>query len=135
MTQRNVLVGCVMATVAGKKPLPPRHILHKTGWSYLTHNRVLHQALARSLRESEVQFVVEDTWPFRERAGGQNDRLIRLRMDFTTEVGARFDNHPRLKNKKLLLDITIVNSCAGSNLGNAARHLEKHLTDAVEQKK
>ena len=33
----------------------------KTGWSSLTHNRVLHQALARSLRESKVQFVVEDT--------------------------------------------------------------------------
>ena len=40
----------------------------KTGWSSLTHNRVLHQALARSLRESKVQFVVEDTWPFRQRA-------------------------------------------------------------------
>ena len=33
----------------------------KTGWSSLTHNRVLHQALSRSLRESKVQFVVEDT--------------------------------------------------------------------------
>ena len=33
----------------------------KTGWSPLTHNRVLYQALARSLRESKVQFVVEDT--------------------------------------------------------------------------
>ena len=33
----------------------------KTGWSSLTHNRVLHQALARSLRESKVQLVVEDT--------------------------------------------------------------------------
>ena len=33
----------------------------KTEWSSLTHNRVLHQALARSLRESKVQFVVEDT--------------------------------------------------------------------------
>ena len=40
----------------------------KTGWSSLTHNLVLHQALARSLRESKVQFVVEDTRPFRERA-------------------------------------------------------------------
>ena len=39
----------------------------KTGWSYLIHNRVLHRALARYLRESEVQFVVEDTWPFRKR--------------------------------------------------------------------
>ena len=33
----------------------------KTGWSSLTHNRVPHQAQARSLRESKVQFVVEDT--------------------------------------------------------------------------
>ena len=35
-----------------------------TGWSSLTHNRVLQQALDRSLRENKVQFVVEDTWPF-----------------------------------------------------------------------
>ena len=33
----------------------------KTGWSSLTHNRVLHQALARSLPEGKVQFVVGDT--------------------------------------------------------------------------
>ena len=30
---------------------------------------------------------------------------------------------------------TTVNPCAGSNLGNAARHVEKHLADAVERKK
>ena len=107
----------------------------KTGWSSLTHNRVLHQALARSLRESKVQFVVEDTWPFRERASGENSRLNPLRMDITTEAGALFNNHPRLKNKGLLLDITIVNPCVGSNLGNAARHVGKHLADAVERKK
>ena len=107
----------------------------KTRWSSLTHNRVLHQALARSLGESKVQFVVEDTWPFRERASGQNGRLNPLRMDITTEAGALFDNHLRLKNNALLLDITIVNPCAGSNLGNAARHVGKHLADAVEQKK
>ena len=106
----------------------------KTGWSSLTHNRVLHQALARSLRENKVQFVVEDTLPFRQRARGQNGRLNPLRMDITTEAGALFDNHPRLKNKALLLDITIVNPCAGSNLGNAARHIGKHLADAVERK-
>ena len=47
----------------------------KTGWSSLTLNRVLHQALALSLRKSKIQFVVEDTWPFRERASGQNGRL------------------------------------------------------------
>ena len=56
-------------------------------------------------------------------------------MDITTEVGTLFDSHPRLKNKALLLDITIVNLCAGSNLGNAARHAGKHLADAVERKK
>ena len=53
----------------------------------------------------------------------------------TTEAGALFDNHSRLKNKALLLDITIVNPCAGSNQGNAARHVGKHLADAVERKK
>ena len=53
----------------------------------------------------------------------------------TTEAGALFDNHPRLKNKALLLDITIVNPCAGSNLGNAARRVGKYLADAVERKK
>ena len=107
----------------------------KTGWSSLTHNRVLHQALARFLRGSKVQFVVEDTWPFRQRASEQNGRLNSLRMDITTKAGALFDNHPRLKNKALLLDITIVNPCAGSNLGNAARHVGKHIADAVERKK
>ena len=44
-------------------------------------------------------------------------------------------NHPRLKNKALLLEITIVNPCAGSNLGNAPRYVGKHLADAVERKK
>ena len=107
----------------------------KTGWSSLTHNRVLHQALARSLRESKVQFVVEDTSPFRQRASEQNGRLNPLRMEITTEAGPLFNNHPRLKNKALLPDITIVNPCAGSNLGNAARHVGKHLADAVERKK
>ena len=107
----------------------------KTGWSSLTHNRVLHQTLARSLRESKVQFFLEDTWPFRERASGQNGRLNPLRMYITMGAGALFDNYPRLKNKELLLDIAIVNPCTGSNLGNAARLLEKHLADAVERKK
>ena len=56
-------------------------------------------------------------------------------MDIITEAGALFGNHPRLKNKAFLLDITVVNPCAGSNLGNAARHAGKHLADAVERKK
>ena len=107
----------------------------KTGWSSLTHNRVLHQALAQSLLESKVQFVVEDTWPFRQSASGQNGRLNPVGTDITTEAGALFDNHPRLKNKALLLDITILNPCAGSNLENAARHVGKHLADVFKRKK
>ena len=86
-------------------------------------------------RESKVQFVVEDTWPFRQRASEQNCRLNPLRMDITTEAGALFDNHPRLKNKALLLDIATINPFAGSNLGNAAHHVEKTFPDAVERKK
>ena len=75
------------------------------------------------------------THTFRQRASEENGRLNPLRMDITTEAGALFDNHPRHKNKALLLDITIVNPCAGSNLGNAVRHVGKHLADAVERKK
>ena len=124
-----------MAMVADKKPPTSTPYCTKTGWSSLTHNWVLHQVLARSLRKSKVQFVVEDTWPLRKRTSGQNGRLNPLRMDITTKVGALFDNHPRFKSKALLLDITIVNPCAGSNLKNAARHVGKHLADAVGQKK
>ena len=114
---------------------PPRHILHKDGMELSHSQSGAPPALARSLRERKVQFVVEDTWAFRERASGQNGRLNPLRMDITTEARALFDNHPRLKNEALLLDITIVNPCARSNLGNAARHVGKHLEDAVERKK
>ena len=42
----------------------------RTGWSSLTHNRVLHQALARSLRESKVQLLSKTHSPSaRELAG------------------------------------------------------------------
>ena len=130
-------MGCVIHGIGCRQETTRLHAIScsKTRWSSVTHNRVLHQALARSLRESKVQFVVEDTWPFGQRANEQSGRLNPLRMDITTEAGALFDNHPRLKNKALLLDITIVNPCASSNLGNAARHVGKHLADAVERKK
>ena len=56
-------------------------------------------------------------------------------MGIMTEAGALFDNHPRLRNKAILLDIIIVNPCAGANLGNAARHVGKHLAYTVERKR
>ena len=68
--------GMSHAMVVGKKSSDSHAIsCTKTGWSSLTHNRVLRQALARSLRESKVQFVAENKRPFRERASGQNGRL------------------------------------------------------------
>ena len=79
--------------------------------------------------------MVEDTCSFRQRASVQNGRLNPLRTGITTEAGALFDNHPRLKNKALLLDITVVNPCAVSNLGNAGHLVGKHLADVVERKK
>ena len=107
----------------------------KTGWSSLTHIWVLHPALARSLGERKVQFVVEDAWPLQERASGQNGRLNPLRVGIRTEAGALFDNYARLKNKALPLDITIVNPCASSNREDAARHVGKPFADPVERKK
>ena len=56
-------------------------------------------------------------------------------MDTTTEAGAIFENHRLRENKALLLDITIVDPCASSNLENAAHHAGKHLADAVKRKK
>ena len=73
--------------------------------------------------------------PFRERASEKSGRLNLLRMDTTTEAEALFDSHPRRKDKALLLDITIINPCASSNLENSARHAGKHLPDAVERKR
>ena len=107
----------------------------KTEWTSFTHNRVLYQALARYLCERKVQFVVGAMWSFRERVSEQNGRFNTLPMDVTTEAGALFDNHPRRKNKALLLDITIVHHCASSNLESAARRAGKYLVDTVKRKK
>ena len=55
-------------------------------------------------------------------------------MDITTEAGALFDSHPRRKNKILLLDITLVNTCVSSDLKNVVCHAGKNLANAVERK-
>ena len=84
-----------MAMVAGSKPpASTPYLAQRRDGASLTHNRVLHQALARSLRESKVQFVVEDAWPFRERASEQNGRLNPLRMDIATEAGGTLRQPP-----------------------------------------
>ena len=104
MTRGNMLMGCIMAICQHETTRLHAISCTKTGWSSLAHNRVLHQALAPSLCESKVQFVVEDTWPFRESARGQHGRLNPLRMDIATKAGELFVNHPLRKNKALLLE-------------------------------
>ena len=51
-------------------------------------------------------------------------------MNIITEAGALFDNHPRRKNKELLLDIAIVNPCASSNL--EAQHGMQENTSSTQ---
>ena len=115
---------------------PPRHILHEDG------DGALSLTIGCSTRHSldpfaraKFSLLSKTHGPSARELAGVNSRLNPLRMDITTEAGALFNNHPRLQNKGLLLDITIVNPCVGSNLGNAARHVGKHLADAVERKK
>ena len=69
MTQRDLLVGCVIAMVPGKE-LPA-----STLYPAQTQDGSLSPTIEFStrhwlhpFRESKVQFVVEGTWPFRERA-------------------------------------------------------------------
>ena len=97
MKRRNLLVECVMGLVAGKKIPASIMSCTKARSSSLTHNQVLYQALARSLRESKVQFVVQDAWPFGERASAQNGKFNPLRIDITTEAGVFFDKPPTQK--------------------------------------
>ena len=119
-----------------RNPPSPRHILHKDGME-LSHSQpgAPPGTDPIPLREQSPLCYNEDTLPSLERASGQNGRLNPVPMNITTEAGALFDIHPQLTNKALLLDFTIVDLCAGSNLGNAACHVGKCLTDAVEWKK
>ena len=91
-------------------------------------------ALARSLCESNVQFNIEDTWPVRQRAGGQHgEKSLRMGVTAGARGGGRllFGSHPRRKDKVLLLDITIVNPCVSTSLVNDARRAGKQVADAV----
>ena len=101
---------------------------------YVQFNKYTHTHTHTHTRvKSSLLFKIHG--PSERELADQNGRLNPLRMDITTEAEVLFNNHPRLKNKVLLLDITIVNPCAGSNLRNAARHVGKHVTDAVEREK
>ena len=123
MTRQNLLVECVMAMVTGKEP--PVF----TPYLAQRRNRALSLTIGCSTRHwpdpfarAKYSLFLKIHGLFERELAEQNGRLDPLRMDITTEAGKPFDNHPRLKNKALLFGITIANPCAGSNLGNAARH-------------
>ena len=128
MTRQDVLLECVIIMVAMKKP-PTSTIYPAQKGMELSHP----QSSAPPV--NKIQFIVEHTWPFRERASGQNGRLNPLRMGITTEGGVLFDSHLRHKNKALQLDITTVNPSASSNLEHTARYTGKNLANAVKRKK
>ena len=93
MTRRNLLVEYAMAMIADKKPPVPTPYLAQrrdVALSLTIGCSTRHSPV--SLRESKFQFIVEDTWPFQERASGENGRLNLLRMNITTEAGAIFEN-------------------------------------------
>ena len=95
-----------MAMVVGKKtPASTPYLAQRRDGTLSLTIGVQHQALARSLRQSKAQYIVEDAWRFGERASGQNGRLNPLRTDITTEAEVLVDNHPRLTNTALLLVI------------------------------
>ena len=93
MTRRYWLAGRVIAMVADKKP--PASTLYPAQRRDRTLSLTIEcftrywLDLARSLRESKVQFVVEGTWTFRKKASGQNGRLnpLLLLMDRITDGG------------------------------------------------
>ena len=114
---------------ARTRPLP-RYILHKYRMR-LSHSQSSTPARTGMIPSRKQKGTV---WPFQKRTSGQNWSLNSLRMDITTEKRPLFDNHPRRKNKVVLLDITIVNPCASSHLENEARHAGNQLADADERK-
>ena len=135
MTLWNVLVGCIMAMFAGNKPLAftPYLAQRQDGAPSPTIGCPTEHWLDPFAR-AKSNLLLKVHGPS-EKTSGRNGRLDPLRMDVTTEAGVLFDNYPRRKKKALLLNITTVNLCVGSNLGNVARHVGKHLAGAVERKK
>ena len=114
-----------MAMVAGKKP--------PASTPYLAQRRdgALLLTIGCSTRYWLDPFVKVKSSLWVKKHGPSDRELANKTTNWTryvwtsqrTEAGALFDNYPRLKKKTLLPDIAIVNPCAGSNLGNAARHV------------
>ena len=66
------------------------------GWGTRTHNQVLHQAIARSLRECSLAVCLEDTTP--SQASAQARRSSHpLRMDVSVGQSTLFREHRRLE--------------------------------------
>ena len=75
----------------------------RTGGSSVNQSRVLHHAVARSLRENNFQIIIKDKWPFQQRSirqqGGQNP----LSVDVKAEVGALLIMNPDTRARRYCL--------------------------------
>ena len=107
-----------------------------TQWSSLTHNRALHQKLARSLRESKVQFVVEGIWSFLEKAGGQDGRLHPPQLEQTTAVVVAPSAVVPFRSIRGLYSILPTSILVSAQIWITQHAMQKKtLTDAIERKK
>ena len=105
----------------------------KTGWSTRTHSQVLHQAVARSLRECNLDICLEDATPFLANAQARRSPHP-LRMDVTVGPSSLFRGHRRREDRHLLLDLTVVNPCAPSNLDREVTRPGVALAEAAKRK-
>ena len=105
----------------------------KTGWGTRTHSQVLHQAVARSLRECSLDICLEDTTPFQASAQARHGSHP-LRMDVTVGPSALFRGHRQREERHLLLDLTVVNPCAPSNLDKEVTRPGTALAEAAKRK-
>ena len=99
----------------------------KTGWGTITHNRILHRAVARELRDARVPISIEDSTPFTQSRQGASEHP--LRMDIVTAPGSLFLGNNSLRTKSILIDLTITHPATNTRL---ARHAHRLPGSAVD---
>ena len=111
MTQWYLLMGCMVAMIAGKKP--PAFSLYPAQ----RRNGALLLTLKCSSRHWLYLFAKAKCSLLLKTNGASERDLDNKTTDLTLH-----DSHPRRKNIALLLDFSIVNPYTSSNLENAAYH-------------
>ena len=84
------------------------------GMQNRTHETIFRGFLVKALQRCNIIHAVESTLPFKEGTAGDNGSSYK--MDMITSPGSLFDDNPKFKHHGLMLDVTIANPCAPSNL-------------------